>query len=103
MTLRTLLLVIEKSKKLRALKNIAIQALPVSYMNETNSWMNTDIFKQWFFDEFVPKVEKHLKEKKLPRRALLSIDNAPSHPEVENLKSGNIKFYRRALLALFIL
>ncbi|GBL73751.1 hypothetical protein AVEN_230730-1 [Araneus ventricosus] len=53
--------------------------------------MNTDIFKQWFFDEFVPKVEKHLEEKKLPRQALLLIDNAPSHPEIEYLKSGNIK------------
>ncbi|GBN40854.1 hypothetical protein AVEN_204107-1 [Araneus ventricosus] len=53
--------------------------------------MNTDIFKQRFFDEFALKVEKHLEEKKLPRRALLLIDNAPSHPEVEDLKSGNIK------------
>ncbi|GBN00452.1 hypothetical protein AVEN_85520-1 [Araneus ventricosus] len=53
--------------------------------------MNTHIFKQWFFDEFVPKVEKHLEEKKLPRQALLLIDIAPSYPEVEDLKSGNIK------------
>lgn len=85
------LLVIGKSKKPRALKNIAIQALPVSYTNQKNSWMSRDIFKQWFFDKFVPKVEKHLEEKKLPRQALLLIDNAPSHPEVEDLKSGNIK------------
>ncbi|GBL81296.1 Jerky -like [Araneus ventricosus] len=85
------LLVIGKSKNPRALKNIMIQALPVSYTNQKNSYMNKDIFKQWFFDEFGPKVEKHLEEKELPRQALLLIDNAPSHLEVEDLKSGNIK------------
>ncbi|GBM60221.1 Jerky -like [Araneus ventricosus] len=82
---------IGKSKKSRALKNIAIQALRVSHTNQKNSWMNRVIFKQWFFDEFVPKVEKHLEEKKLSRQALLFIDNALSHPEVEDLKNGNIK------------
>lgn len=85
------LLVIGKSKKPRAFKNVSIQTLPVSYTNQKKAWMVRDAFKRWFFDEFVPKVEQHLEKKKLPRKALLLIDNAPSHPDVEEICSGDIK------------
>ena len=42
--------------------------------------MNGDIFRQWFKQEFVPAVEKYLGENNLPRKAILILDNAPSHP-----------------------
>jgi hypothetical protein len=38
----------------------------------------------WFREEFVP-TKKYLKEKKLPRKGLLILDSAPSHPEESEL------------------
>lgn len=85
------LFVIGKSKKPRAFKNINLSSLPVYYRNQKSAWMGCDLFKSWFFDEFVPSVEKFMKEKSLPVRALLLLDNAPSHPSEENLVKGDIK------------
>lgn len=85
------LLIIGKSKKPRAFKNLALQGLPASYSNQKSAWMDKNIFKTWFFDEFVPEVTKFLNERELPQKALLLIDNAPSHPDEEVLCSGDIK------------
>ncbi|XP_066253462.1 jerky protein homolog-like [Euwallacea similis] len=54
--------------------------------------MTCTIFENWFHKCFVPQVEKYLDEKKLPLRAMLLLDNAPSHPIAEKLcsKDGNI-------------
>lgn len=85
------LLVIGKSKKPRAFKNLNLQGLPTAYRNQKSAWMDTNIFKEWFFREFVPEVETFLNNEGLPRKALLLIDNAPSHPSAEELSSGDIK------------
>ena len=53
--------------------------------------MNSEIFKTWFQNEFVPTVEKHLKDNNLPRKAVLLLDNAPSHPAMDELSDGDIK------------
>lgn len=50
--------------------------------------MSSALFNEWFSDEFVPKVESFLKSKDLPRKAVLLIDNAPTHPQ--NLKCSDI-------------
>lgn len=54
--------------------------------------MDRVIFKQWFFQKFIPQVRAYLQENNLPPKAVLLLDNAPSHPDVEQLKSadGNI-------------
>ncbi|GFW67927.1 jerky protein homolog-like [Trichonephila clavipes] len=49
------------------------------------------LFKEWFHDQFVLAVKKFNKENDLPQRAILLIDNAPSHPGTEELSSGEIK------------
>lgn len=85
------LFVIGKSKKPRAFKNLNMATLPVYYRNQSSAWMDGALFKEWFFDEFVPAVKKHLKSKNLPTRAVLLLDNAPSHPSECVLKKGNIK------------
>lgn len=85
------LFVIGKSKKPRAFKNINPTSLPVYYRNQKCAWMDCNLFRSWFLDEFVPSVEKHLTEKKLPVRALLLLDNAPSHPSQNDLVKGDIK------------
>lgn len=85
------LFVIGKSKKPRAFKNLNMATLPVYYRNQSSAWMDCALFKEWFFLEFVPAVKKHLKSKNLPTRAVLLLDNAPSHPAEFELKKGNIK------------
>lgn len=84
------LAVIGKSKNPRAFKNV--KTLPVDYYNQKAAWMDRVIFKKWFFDKFIPQVKTYLQENNLPPKAVLLLDNAPSHPDVEQLKSadGNI-------------
>lgn len=48
------------------------------------------IFKEWFYECFVPGVTKHLKERGLPIKAVLLIDNAPTHPAAESMVKGDI-------------
>lgn len=85
------LLVIGKSKKPRAFKNLNMAAFPANYCNQKSAWMSQIIFSDWFHKKFVPQVKAHLAEKKLPQKALLLMDNAPTHPTGE-IKSddGNI-------------
>lgn len=53
--------------------------------------MNGEIFKMWFQKEFVPAVEKHLAANNLPRKAILILDNDPSHLASDKIKDGDIK------------
>lgn len=86
------LTLIGKSKKPRAFKKLKKdESLPLYYTHQKKAWMNSEIFKNWFHSEFVPKVEKFLKENDLPRKALLLLDNAPSHPATDELTDGEIK------------
>ncbi|GFV62728.1 tigger transposable element-derived protein 2 [Trichonephila clavipes] len=85
------LMVIGKSAKPRAFKNVNMKSLPVYYRSQKKAWMNAMLFKEWFHDQFVPAVKKFNKENDLPQRAILLIDNAPSHPGTEELSSGEIK------------
>lgn len=86
------LTLIGKSKKPRAFKNLKnTDSLPLWYTNQQKAWMNSKIFKMWFEQEFVPAVEKHLAANNLPRKAILILDNAPSHPASDELADGEIR------------
>lgn len=74
------LLVIGKSQKPRAFKNINVLSLPVCYRAQKAAWMDSNIFTDWFINEFVPQVKKYLKERKLPEKAILILDNSATHP-----------------------
>ncbi|GFT01752.1 tigger transposable element-derived protein 1 [Trichonephila clavipes] len=54
-------------------------------MANPKAWMTTAIFTEWFNNCFVPEVEAYMKEKSLDFKALLIVDNAASHPELEHL------------------
>lgn len=84
------LLVIGKAKNPRAFKNIC---LPVCYKNQIKSWVTREVFSEWFHKDFVPEVKKFMKRSNLPIKALLVLDNAPGHPNEQELKSsdGNIQ------------
>ena len=87
------LTMIGKAKNPRALKGLPINAFPLNYTHQKSAWMTSGIFQDWFFHEFIPATVEYLKAKKLPAKALLLMDNAPSHPSTELLQSkdGNIK------------
>jgi len=76
-TLKLPLVVIGKSAKPRALRNV--NALPVSCKNQKSAWMTQEIFVAWFQKEFVPAVKTFLQAAGLPCKALLVMDNCSSH------------------------
>lgn len=80
------LFTIGKAANPRALKDCR-NKLPVIYKHQSAAWMNQELFKQWFQEDFVPSVQAQLKKNGLPPRALLLLDNAPSHPEEKELRS----------------
>ncbi|GBM62577.1 Jerky [Araneus ventricosus] len=82
--------VIGKSEKPRAFKNVT--HLPVQYKAESNAWMTSALFKDWFFHHFVPEVKESFKRLGLPEdtKAILLLDNCKAHPPVDELVSGNI-------------
>ena len=87
------LTMIGKAKKPRALKDMSPNAFPLYYTSQKNAWMTSEIFKDWFFQKFVPATGEYLKSRSLSLKALLLMDNAPSHPSAEMLQSddGNMK------------
>uniref|UniRef100_A0A1B6FS75 HTH CENPB-type domain-containing protein n=1 Tax=Cuerna arida TaxID=1464854 RepID=A0A1B6FS75_9HEMI len=85
------LMVIGKSKKPRCFKNMNMNALPVYYKNQKKAWLDRVLFQEWFEKQFVPNVRAYNEENGLPDRALLLIDNAPSHPDDLELVIGDIK------------
>ena len=83
---------IAKTKKPRAFKKLENQeSLLLYYTHQKKAWMNSEIFKTWFQNEIVPTVDKHLKDNNLSRKAVLILDNAPSHPAIDKHTDGDIK------------
>ncbi len=85
------LMLIGKSAKPRALKNIDRQSLPVYYTNQKSAWMTAKLFKDSFLKEFVPRVKKFFSENGWPEQAVLVLDNAPSHLSIKELKCEGIR------------
>ncbi|GBP89083.1 Tigger transposable element-derived protein 4 [Eumeta japonica] len=77
------LLVIGKAKKPRCFKNI--HSLPVTYENNTRSWMTSQIFEKW-----LRSWDAELKSG--GNKILLLVDNRPAHPVVSNLKCIKLVF-----------
>ncbi len=83
------LVFIHKSTNPRCFKNLDKKDLPVHYYAQTSSWMDFTIFKKWFHEKFVTLCRKALREKGLAEKALLVLDNAPSHPDVQSISSDD--------------
>lgn len=50
------------------------------------------LFKEWFFNIFIPEVKENLRVKQLPQKAVLMLDNATCHGDQEILKSDDGNF-----------
>ena len=83
------LTMVGKAKNPRALKGLSPGAFPLKYTHQKSA----EIFQDCFFHEFIPATADYLRAKNLPVKALLLMDNAPSHPSIQLLQSqdGNIK------------
>ncbi|KAJ8932296.1 hypothetical protein NQ314_014789 [Rhamnusium bicolor] len=79
-------LVIGKAKKPRSFRNFNY---PVHYNSSKSAWMTAPIFKPWFHKMFIPEVKKFMRKNNLPVNAMLLLDNAPSHPPAEELRSDD--------------
>ncbi|XP_062523895.1 jerky protein homolog-like [Corticium candelabrum] len=91
------LVLIGKSKNPRCFKNVNRDHLPVSYYNQSNAWVNTGIFSDWFHHKFVPVVQETLREKGLDDKAVLLLDNCSAHPNEEDLISADGKVIAKFL------
>ena len=80
-------LVIGKFGKPRCFHHINMNVLPALYRHSKNAWMTSSIFEDWFHEEFVPSVRRHLRHKKMESKAILLMDHCPAHPGVESLTS----------------
>lgn len=89
-SLKLPLVVIGKWARPRAFKNIKTKNLPVSYKHQKNALMDSDIFTDWFRNEFVPRVKTFLREKNLPLKASLVVNNCRAHPliKVDDIDTG---------------
>ena len=62
-----------------------MSAMPIVYKNQTNVWMDSKIFSEWFENIFILGIKKH--QLKIGRRekAALLVDNTRSHSTREFL------------------
>lgn len=80
------LLIIGKAKNPRPFKNIR---LPVVYKNQNKALVTKELFYDWFHHDFVPEIKRFLKDKNLPQKALLVLDNALGHCPNDELSSSD--------------
>ncbi|XP_062538718.1 jerky protein homolog-like [Armigeres subalbatus] len=54
-------------------------SLPVYYRSSKKAWMNRILFREWFYDQFVPSVKAFAQKHNRAPRALLLLDNCSAH------------------------
>ena len=80
---------IGKARRPRCFRGLDMQLLPVKYAGQTNAWMTTSIFSEWFHNVFVPRVRAELRSLGQECRAVLLLDNCSAHPDAEELVSAD--------------
>lgn len=78
-SLKLPIMAIGKSKNPQCFKHLDKNNLPVWYRNQKSAWVDSDIFKEWFEKEFVPRVEEFLFSKNMDLTAILLVDNCKAH------------------------
>ena len=59
------------------------------YYSQISSWMDQDIWADWFENQYVVMVEGYLKANNLPLQSILFCDNCSPHMETLSSKNGN--------------
>lgn len=91
------LCVVGKAKRPRSFKATDTANLPVSYFSQKGAWMDLSIFRQWFDKIFVPQVREYLRSKGLQEKAVLLLDNSPTHPNENVLRSDDGQIFAKYL------
>jgi hypothetical protein len=76
-------------------KDTKANCIPIHYYSHKGAWMDREIFESLFHKHFVLEVWAFLKDSGLPEKAVLLLDNAPSHPRQSVVTSDDgliIKF-----------
>jgi hypothetical protein len=77
------LIMIGKSAKPRCFNKVNPSSIPLTYLNQRKAWMDATLFKKIFLEHYVPHIKKFLRRNMLPQRAVILVDNATSHDELE--------------------
>ena len=84
-------IMIGKYGKPRCFNKVNPSSIPVTYFSQPKAWMDATIFKKIILEHYIPHIKNSLKKKGLPQRAVILVDNATSHDEIE--KDGiKVKF-----------
>lgn len=87
------LVCVGRGKKSRTFTSHEVKTMPVNYYSQETAWMDQEIFRTWFHEQFVPNVRQHLRYLGLPETALLLIDRSSSHPSDQFLRSDDGFFF----------
>ena len=87
------LLFIHQSLNPQCFKHLDKNDLPIDYYALKNAWVDSTIFKKCFHEKCVPLCRKALKEEGLALNAVIFLDNAPSHPDIESLSSDDGEYH----------
>lgn len=83
-TLKMKLMFIGTSANPRGFERQPKSSLPVCYYHSKKAWMTRELFRNWFYDEFVPAVRMFSEENNLAPTALLILDNCTAHYDGSN-------------------
>ncbi|XP_042222798.1 tigger transposable element-derived protein 1-like [Homarus americanus] len=84
-------LLVYHSENPKAFKGYAKSNLPVIWHSNKKAWMTMTLFQDWFINFFCPAVERYYARRNISNKALLLLDNAPSHPVNLNDLSDNMR------------
>lgn len=90
---------IGKAQRPRCFKGIKMELLPLKYSGQTNAWMTSNTFYDWFHQNFVPYVGKSLISLGEEPKAVLLLDNCSAHPEQSELVSEDGQIFAHFLPA----
>lgn len=76
----------------RAMKGVNKKNLPVHWRSNKKAWMTSEMFKNWICECAIPEIKSYCSKENLDFKALIIVDNAPSHPIYIDDLSDNLKF-----------
>ncbi|KFD63957.1 hypothetical protein M514_23948 [Trichuris suis] len=84
-------MLVYQSRFPRALKGCSQGSPPVIFRANKKAWLTKASFEEWFLNHFCPAVQKYCKPNNIAFKALLVLDNAPSHPTNHGQLNENVK------------
>lgn len=79
--------------------------IPIIHNSQEKVWMSAELFKDRFFNHFMPAITEKLRKQGLPQysKAIFLLDNCSAHTPASELVCGNIfALYLPANLTSFI-